>query len=167
MAASAFGLQLDARIARFGASPLQPPVVPLRLDGRFKLPVPELRKWMNMSGTNSVCLSTDEVSCVSRVFVILGRQHAAHFSSLSTHCSAAACTDMSLIRHEFSWKNKLHEDALLCAASFKRMPMQHSSVSRAPQTAREMAALLFCLCVISSCFIPCCTAGQRRLSLGA
>jgi hypothetical protein len=99
-------------------------IVRLRLDGQFLLPVPEFRHWMNVFSTDSAYLRPNDVLCISEVFIVLGRQHAAKFSSLLTHFSASGGIDMSLVRHESGWKNKLHEDELHCEKSFKRMAMQ-------------------------------------------
>jgi hypothetical protein len=99
-------------------------IVRLRLDGQFFSPVPEFRQWMNTFSTDTAYLRPSTPLCISEVFVILGREHAAKFSSLLTHFSASGGIDMSLLRHESGWKNKLHEDELYCAKSFRRMPMQ-------------------------------------------
>ena len=99
-------------------------IVRLRLDGQFFSPVPEFRQWMNAFSTDTAYLKTNKELCISEVFVILGREHAAKFSSLLTHFSASGGIDMSLVRHKSGWKTKLHEDGLQCEKSFKRMPMQ-------------------------------------------
>ena len=99
-------------------------IVRLRLDGQFMSPVPEFRQWMNVFSTDSAYLRPNKELCISEVFIIIGRQHAAKFSSLLTHFSASGGIDMSLVRHKSGWKTKLHEDGLQSEKSFKRMPMQ-------------------------------------------
>ena len=99
-------------------------IVRLRLDGQFFFPVPEFRQWMNAFSTDTAYLRPSTPLCISEVFVILGREHAAKFSSLLTHFSASGGIDMSLLRHESGWKNKLHEDELQCEKTFRRKSMQ-------------------------------------------